>query len=260
MEQLSNLDVVILICFAISLFVGFIQGFTKELLSTIGLVLFFLANIYFLPLMRPWMGKYVANKYLADLAIFLIITAVFYTLWIISTDRFITKVRASSLSFTDRLFGVGFGLLRALLILGFCFLIVKVVLPEEIDKGPVKESKFFVAAKTSSGFIEEVLPEKMLKEKLNELTKDKEPVKKEEKAEETKKSEEPKQTENKKEKIDTLPNKLDQEQMDKVFEMLVKPEIKKQEEKPKDESKETKGYDNKETNSLNRLVDVTTKN
>ena len=48
--------------------------------------------------------------------------------------------------------------------------------------------------------------------------------------------------------------------MDKVFEMLVKPEIKKQEEKPKTEKKDEKGYDNKETNSLNRLIDATTKN
>lgn len=253
MEQLSNLDVVILICFAISLFVGFIQGFTKELLSTIGLALFFVVNIYFLPLMRPWMGKYVANKYLADVVIFLIITAVFYTLWILSTDRFITKVRSSSLSFTDRIFGVGFGLLRALLILGFCFLIVKVVLPEEIEKGAVKESKFFVMAKTSSDFIEEVLPEKMLKAKLNELTKEKEqPQKKEEKTKETTPTDKEKST-------DTLPNKLDQEQMDKVFEMLVKPEIKKQEQEKTKTLKESKTYDSKETNSLNRLIDVTVK-
>lgn len=253
MEQLSNLDVVILICFAISLFVGFIQGFTKELLSTIGLALFFVVNIYFLPLMRPWMGKYIANKYLADVVIFLIITAVFYTLWILSTDRFITKVRASSLSFTDRIFGVGFGLLRALLILGFCFLIVKVVLPEEIEKGAIKESKFFVMAKTSSDFIEEVLPEKMLKDKLNELTKEKESQKKDEKAKES-------ETTDKKEIKDTLPNKLDQEQMDKVFEMLVKPDVKKQPQEAPTDKKESKSYDSKEINSLNRLIDVTVKN
>ena len=253
MEQLSNLDVVILICFAISLFVGFIQGFTKELLSTIGLALFFVVNIYFLPLMRPWMGKYIANKYLADVVMFLIITAVFYTLWILSTDRFITKVRASSLSFTDRIFGVGFGLLRALLILGFCFLIVKVVLPEEIEKGAIKESKFFVMAKTSSDFIEEVLPEKMLKDKLNELTKEKESQKKDEKAKES-------ETTDKKEIKDTLPNKLDQEQMDKVFEMLVKPDVKKQPQEAPTDKKESKSYDSKETNSLNRLIDVTVKN
>lgn len=256
MEQLSNLDVVILICFAISLFVGFIQGFTKELLSTIGLALFFVVNIYFLPLMRPWMSKYVANKYLADLAIFLIITAVFYTLWILSTDKFITKIRASSLSFTDRIFGVGFGLLRALLILGFCFLIVKIILPEEIEKGPIKKSMFFIAAKTSSGLIEEVLPEKMLKEKLAELTKELESEKKEEKTKETTEI----KPADKKEASETLPNKLDQEQMDKVFEMLVKPEIKKQEVTKKDDKKISDGYDAKETNSLNQLIDATAKN
>lgn len=259
MEQLSNLDVVILVCFAISLFVGFIQGFTKELLSTIGLAVFFVVNIYFLPLMRPWMEKYIANKYLADIVIFLIITAIFYTLWILITDRFITKVRSSSLSFTDRVFGVGFGLLRALLILGFCFLIIKVILPEEIEKGPIRESKFFVAAKTSSDIIEEVLPEKLLKEKLGEFTKEKaenkENAKKENKKDDKAKEQKP---EEKKDKTDTLPNTLDQEQMDKVFELLIKPEIKKQLEYHSKEEK--KSYDNKETNSLNRLIDMTTKN
>lgn len=256
MEQLSNLDVIILVCFAISLFVGFIQGFTKELLSTIGLALFFVVNIYFLPLMRPWMSKYVANKYLADIVIFLILTAIFYTCWILATDRFITKIRASSLSFTDRIFGVGFGLLRALLILGFCFLIIKVILPEELEKGTLKESKFFVIAKTSSELIEEVLPEKMLKEKLASLTKEQPKEKADKKEVKTKES----SPQIQKSSADTLPNTLDQEQMNKVFEMLVKPEIKKQTENKQQPEKESKGYDNKETNSLNHLIDETIKN
>ena len=65
-----------------------------------------------------------------------------------------------------------------------------------------------------------------------------------------------------KEKVPTgLPSKLDQEQMDKMFELLVKPEIKnnkkKAAEKPTAKKNESTGYDSKETNSLDRLIDIT---
>ena len=64
------------------------------------------------------------------------------------------------------------------------------------------------------------------------------------------------------EKVPTgLPSKLDQEQMDKMFELLVKPEIKnnkkKAAEKPTAKKNESTGYDSKETNSLDRLIDIT---
>ena len=64
------------------------------------------------------------------------------------------------------------------------------------------------------------------------------------------------------EKVPTgLPSKLDQEQMDKMLELLVKPEIKnnkkKAAEKPTAKKNESTGYDSKETNSLDRLIDIT---
>lgn len=253
MEPLNNADVVILIGFAISMLVAFIRGFVKEVLSITGLALFIFLAVYLSPLMLPWMSKYIASEIMARIVIFLIIMAVFYIIWIISTDFLINKIRKSTLSFMDRLFGLIFGLLRGLLILGFCFLIIKMVLPEELKKGTLKESKFFSVAQATSNTIEKMLPDKFIEdtvksfEDMNKVEKKKDEKPKEEKKENAN------STENK-----GLPSQIDQEQMNKMFEQLIKPEVKsdKKEEKKKDEKK---GYDSKETKNLDRLVDITSK-
>lgn len=253
MEPLNNVDVVILICFAISMFVAFIRGFVKEVLSITGLALFIFLAVYLSPILLPWMSKYIASQLLARIVIFLLIMAVFYTIWIISTEFLINKIRKSTLSFMDRLFGIIFGFLRGLLILGFCFLIIKMVLPEELKKGTLKESKFFGVAQATSDMIEKLLPDKFIEDTVKSF----EDLNKVEKKEEKENKEEKKEEEN----IKGLPTQIDQEQMNKMFEQLIKPEVKsdnnkKDEEKKKDEKKT---YDNKETKNLDRLIDITTK-
>ncbi|MBP3687524.1 MAG: CvpA family protein [Alphaproteobacteria bacterium] len=263
MEQLNNIDVVILIGFAISMLVAFIRGFVKEVLSILGLALFVIIAIYLIPVMEPWMSKYIANAAMAKFVIFLIVLAVFYAIWIISTDKLIAKIRTSTLSFMDRLFGLLFGFLRAVLILGFCFILVKIALPEELKSGSLKESKYFMMAEGGANLIEKLLPEDFVKDTMKSVEDLNKAEKKPQKdKEEKKKEDKTKKTEDNQAKESGLPSQLDQKQMDKMFELLVKPEVKNSKKKSSSENKKTnekKGYDNKDTNSLNRLIDITTK-
>ncbi|MBR2273762.1 MAG: CvpA family protein [Alphaproteobacteria bacterium] len=259
MEPLNNADIVILIGFAISMFVAFIRGFVTEVLSILGLTLFVILVIYVSPLILPWMSKYIASKIMAQIVIFLLIMAVFYALWIICSDKLVTKIRKSTLSFMDRLFGLIFGLLRALIILGFCFLIIKIILPEELKKGVLKESKFFNIAQATSNTIEKMLPDKFIEESIKSFEgMNKVEKKKEEKADD--KKDKPIEAEDKNQ---PLPSNLDQEQMNKMFEQLIKPEVKSDKKTSKNAEKssknETIGYDNKDIHNLDRLVDVTSK-
>lgn len=254
MEPLNNIDIVILIGFAISMLVAFIRGFVTEVLSILGLAIFVFLVVYLSPILLPWMTKYIASKIMAQIALFLVIMAVFYAVWIISTDKLVNRIRKSTLSFMDRLFGLIFGLLRALIILGFCFLIVKIVLPEETKKGALKDSKFFVVAKTSSDFIEKLLPDKFIEETINSVKDSVAEKNKVEKKPEEKTDEKPKEEENKDKNI---PSKLDQEQMNKMFEQLIKPEVKSGNKETKKD--DAKGYDNKDIKNLDRLIDITTK-
>lgn len=258
MEPLNNVDVVILIGIALSMLVAFIRGFVKEVLSILGLVLFIALSAYLSPILLPWMNQYVESKTLSYVVIVLLIMALFYAIWIISTDKLIAKIRTSTLSFMDRLFGLLFGFLRALLILGFCFLVVKLTLPEELKEGPLKESRYFTMAKGGSDLIEKMLPEEFIKdtvksvEELNKVEKKKDLSKD--------KKDEKKDKSDKKAADNGLPSELDQKQMNEMFEKLVNPEIKnskKATEKSVVKTKESKGYDNKETKSLDRLIDLT---
>lgn len=256
MEPLNNVDIVILIGFAISMLVAFIRGFVKEVLSILGLALFVILVVYLSPMMLPWFGKYISSQILAQIVVFLVIMAVFYAVWIISTDKLIARIRTSTLSFMDRLFGLIFGMFRALLILGFCFLIIKIVLPEELKTGILKESKFFVVAQTTSDMIEKMLPDKFIEDTVKSF----EDMNKVEKKEDGKKESEKENKETKPEEPKGLPTTVDQEQMNKMFEQLIKPEIKSDKNSATDKKTESKGYDNKETKNLDRLIDITTKN
>ena len=257
MEPLNNVDVIILIGFVVSMLVAFIRGFVKEVLSILGLALFVILVVYLSPKFLPILNKYIASQILAQIVIFLVIMAVFYAIWIISTDKLINRIRTSTLSFMDRLFGLLFGLLRALLLLGFCFLILKIMLPDEIKKESFKKSKFFVVAQTTSDVIEKILPESLIKETVKSVE-DMNKVEKKKNEAETSKDKTIKEEEGEKK----MPSSNDQEQMNMMFEKLVKPEIK-QENKPnvsqEKKGEKTSGYDRQEINNLDRLIDLTTK-
>ncbi|MBR5154788.1 MAG: CvpA family protein [Alphaproteobacteria bacterium] len=249
MEPLSNIDVVILIGIAISMIVAFIRGFVKEVLSIVGLGLFVFISVNFSADLTTWLKQFIQSDMMAKFVAFLVIMALFYAIWIIGTDKVISRIRTSTLSFMDRLFGLIFGFFRATIILGFCFLLVKVMLPELLKDDVVKKSTCYTLAKTSSDFIEELLPEETIKkafssvEEMNKVSHDKKSEKKNKEVKEDKKIDN---------KVKDLPSKLEQEQMNKMFELLVKPEIKK---KSKSNEVEQKGYDKSETSGLDKLID-----
>jgi membrane protein required for colicin V production len=252
MEPLNNVDVVILICVALSMLVAFVRGFVKEILSIVGLILFALLIVYTSPFLIDIIKPHVQSMVLTKVIVFLSIMAVFYGLWIVCTDKLIAHIRTSSLSFMDRLFGLVFGFLRAIIILSFCFLVVKIVLPEELEKGALKESKYFMMTEGCSDVLENLIPEDKIKNTLKSV----EDVNKVEKDKNTSKDgdKEDNKTKEVEEENKDIPSKKDQEQMNKMFELLVKPEIKKIA-KEQVNSDEKTGYDAKDTSGLDALID-----
>lgn len=255
MEPLNNIDVIILIGTAISMLIAFIRGFVKEVLSVIGLALFVVLVLFASPFLTDLFKPYIQSLMLTKTIVFLLLMAVFYGLWIVGTDKLIARIRTSSLSFMDRLFGLLFGFLRAVIILSFCFLLVKLMLPEELKDGSFKKSKYFMMAEGCSDLLEKIIPEEKLKDTLKSVE-DVNKVEKDRKAEKDNKNEAKEKEDNKKENEVKAPSKQDQEQMNKMFDLLVKPEIKKIA-KEAENSQEKKVYDTKETSELDKLIDET---
>ncbi len=256
MEPLNNIDVVILIGVAISMLIAFIRGFVREVLSVIGLALFIILVLYASPFLTDWFKPYIQSLMLTKTIVFLLLMAVFYGLWIVGTDKLIARIRTSSLSLMDRLFGLLFGFLRAVIILSFCFLLVKLLLPEELKDGSFKKSKYFMMAEGCSDLLESFIPEEKIKETLksvedvNKVEKDKDAKKD---GNENKKNSDKKIEEKEAKEEVKLPSKQDQEQMNKMFDLLVKPEIK----KIAKNAEEKTGYSKKETEGLDDLINET---
>ena len=254
MEPLNNIDVIILIGTVVSMLIAFIRGFVKEILSLIGLTLFVALVLFTSPFLTDLFKPYIQSLMLTKTIVFLLIMAVFYGFWIVGSDKIIAHIRTSSLSLMDRLFGLLFGFLRAVIVVSFCFLLVKLLLPEEIKDGNLKKSKYFMMAEGFSDMLESVIPEEKIKETLKSV----EDVNKVEKRKENKnndndeKKEEDKNDEKNLDATVKRPSTKDQEQMDKMFDLLVKPEIKKI---VKNGDKEKTGYSKNDTDELESLID-----
>ncbi|MBR5598699.1 MAG: CvpA family protein [Alphaproteobacteria bacterium] len=250
MGKLSNIDVIISLIFLLSMILAFIRGFVKEILSIVGLGLFVFLTINIFPNVTDWLKDFIKSEIMAKFVAFLLILAVFYAFWIVGTDKLISCIRASTLGFMDRLFGIVFGFLRAVIILGFSFLLTKIMIPELLKDKDLKESRYFTLAKTCSTIIEDALPEESIEKALKSVE-DMNKVdnkKKEDKDEKIK------------EVIKEMPNKSDQEKMDKMFELLVKPELKKITQNSNNNENsvdEKKGYNQNDTSSLDKLIEAT---
>jgi membrane-associated HD superfamily phosphohydrolase len=73
--------------------------------------------------------------------------------WVLAVDKISSTIRQSKLSPLDRLFGLGFGVLRGAIVVILLVMMISALIPEDSKKGVFAESKFFVA---SEGFIEPI--------------------------------------------------------------------------------------------------------
>ena len=159
MQSLNNLDVVILVITAISALIALYRGLVKEVLSIIGWILASILIFYLLPILTPVAKNYIENTIMASIVTTLVILIVFYIIWLFSTDALIGKVRSSKLSKLDRMLGLLFGVIRACLIVILFNILISWVLPEEVDDGIFKESKYFTLAGEFAKPIELLIPD-----------------------------------------------------------------------------------------------------
>lgn len=238
MQPLNNLDVVILIITAISAFIALYRGLVKEVLSIVGWVLASIVVFYMLPILTPLAKNYISSSIMASIVTALVILIVFYIIWLFSTDVLIGKVRSSKLSKLDRVLGLLFGVVRACLIVILFNIVVSWVLPEEVNEGMFKESKYFTLAGEFAKPIESLIPEE---------TKD---LIKTKKSADKKVNKEDKKAIDDKEKANEVEK---QKSIDELFEKLAKPQI----EQAINKEENFEGYKENITDNLDRLIDAT---
>lgn len=116
-------DLIIVALVLLSVILGFMRGFCKEVFTIFGWVAAIIATIYFAPEAFPIGERYIDNPFFARLATS---AAIFLgTLGICSlVSYFATRtIHASKLGIVDQSFGLLFGILRAVILLGLAYLL-----------------------------------------------------------------------------------------------------------------------------------------
>ena len=235
--QLNNLDIVILIVVGISALIALSRGLVKEVLSIIGWVLATLAVIYLLPVLMPFAKQYISSGILAGVTTALCILILFFVVWIYATAGVVGKIRSSKLSGLDRMLGLFFGIVRAMLLVVLFYILISWMIPVDKQSDVLTKSKYFQLAGSFAKPLEDMIPEetlKIIKEKTKQV------------GEENEKALAQKEQE---EKSDN--------DADELFEKLAQPQIKKAvTEKAKTQIKESfEGYKESERDNLDRLIE-----
>ena len=248
MEQLNNLDVVILIITAVSALIALCRGLVKEVLSIIGWVLAAVVVFYMLPILTPFAKNYIASSMMAGIVTALLILIVFYIIWLLSTDKMVSKIRTSKLSALDRILGLVFGVLRACLLVILFNILVTWMLPEESKEGMFKDSRYFNIAGRFAEPLVSLIPEStidLIRDKSAEVGLGKEQSDKEDKDSASGKEQEQEQKQ----------EQEDQKEIDELFEKLAQPQIEKAKKDIKEKAADFSGYKKDEADNLDRLIE-----
>ncbi len=162
---MALLDIAIVALILISVLVGLLRGFTKELMSIAAWVIsIYLAFNFYLPV-AEYLSKYINNEFVANVAGGALIFVV--SLFILSLVGYLISkaVSATGIKGTDRVLGAVLGVVRGILIIGFFVVIASIFNVENREFW--KESKFIGHFKPVADTINSVLPEKFKVHKAN---------------------------------------------------------------------------------------------
>lgn len=152
-------DLIIIGLVILSVALGFMRGFCKEVFTIFGWIAAIIATIYFAPVAFPIGERYVENPFIAKLATSAAIFMV--TLGICSViSYFATKtLHASKLGMVDRSFGFAFGIVRAVVLLGLAYLLFLYAFgdPETRPKF-VQEARTRPFLEASGNWIQTIMP------------------------------------------------------------------------------------------------------
>jgi len=156
---MNHFDVLILIVFGFCLIRGFFRGFIKEISSIIGVLGgFYAAYTYYLEVARPLSGWILDKSYLHIISFLIVFCGVFLIISILGVViKYLLNI--AFLGWTDRICGVGFGIIKASLIVSVLLIVLTAFLPKEAPM--VKDSKLSPHVLFISEKMAKVIPEDM---------------------------------------------------------------------------------------------------
>ena len=153
------LDLIVALTLIVSAIVGFARGAVRELVSVMAFILAVIIAVFGLRLSLPITYKVIHIIWAAEAAALLIIfIAAFIVLRVIG-DGVIKSIRGVPVVGTiDRFIGLGFGLVRALFLLGILNLLLTVATPAGRTPSWVTEAKLYPVTAAGAALLKAVAP------------------------------------------------------------------------------------------------------
>ncbi|HKI61455.1 MAG TPA: CvpA family protein [Mariprofundaceae bacterium] len=120
---MNFIDYILIAIVGLSMVLSLWRGFVREMISLIGLVAAFLIASRTSGATGDFLGKWVSNETIADIAGFVLVFVIIMILVALIGAIIRKLVDMADLTATDRTLGVFFGAARGLLLIALCFLV-----------------------------------------------------------------------------------------------------------------------------------------
>lgn len=162
MENITALDIVILAIIGLSTILAFARGFAREVLSLASWIVAAYGALFISPAILPWVGQYVAPKWLAMSLTYLgLFIAILLVCSFIAT-RLSDSLKSSSVGPLDRTLGIIFGAIRGFVVVCLAYMLLLLVLPENEQPSWITSARLYPALQTGTAVITATIPEDSL--------------------------------------------------------------------------------------------------
>jgi membrane protein required for colicin V production len=151
-------DLIVLAVLLVSAAIGFIRGATTELFSVVAFIAAVIAAILILPLSTPLAHRFIATGWMAKSAALLVVFLIVYVILRVAGSIIARKIHSTRLGVLDRAVGVGFGLVRALVILGVFNIVFHAATPPERTPKWVLDAKLYPLTAFSAKALQALAP------------------------------------------------------------------------------------------------------
>ena len=125
---MNILDIIILICFALSLIQGFRKGFISQAISIISIIAGIWASARFADMASEWIGQYItASEQVLKITAFAIIIICVFTILGVLGRILEASIKLVFLGWVNKVLGMLFSLLKCMLILGLAIMAFEAV-------------------------------------------------------------------------------------------------------------------------------------
>ncbi|MGD9639504.1 MAG: CvpA family protein [Alphaproteobacteria bacterium] len=159
--DLNNIDIVILVILFFSGLTAFFRGFSKEVFSILGWVLAAFVTSYGLIWVQPIFRDLIKTEMFADLAASAGLFLGTSIIWAIITGIMARKVKKSSLGGIDKVLGLFFGLIRAVLLITLAYIFINFLLPKEDMPKIITDARSFSYVEKMADVITKFAPDQI---------------------------------------------------------------------------------------------------